>query len=248
MTRQEKIIKIVVAEKKVEVKNLAERLNVSNVTIRKDLDELESRGIIHREHGYATISNENDLNYRLAINYHQKKSIAEKSAKIVQPGETIMIESGSTCALLAEELAQNLKQITIITNSTFIANYIRKYDSVNTILLGGEYQKDSQVTIGPLTQQAIENFNVDKLFIGVDGFNPKQGFTGSNMNRVNTVKHMMNAANKTIVLTDSSKFEKLGIISAFKFENIHSVYTDKGINKKTVQILTNNNVDVFIAD
>ena len=155
MTREEEIISIVSQKKKIEVNELSELLNVSKVTIRKDLDKLESRGLLHRQHGFALLNNMDDINYRLAQNYDLKRKIALEASKIVNDGDVIMIESGSTCALLAEELAFNRNDITIITNSCFIASYIRKADSVKVILIGGEYQKESQVNVGPLVKQVI---------------------------------------------------------------------------------------------
>ena len=126
MTREEEIITIVSEKKKIEVNELADLLKVSRVTIRKDLDKLESRGILHRQHGFAVLNNQDDINYRLAINYDLKRKIAKKAAELVKDGEMVMIESGSTCALLAEELAYNKNDVTIITNSCFIASYVRK--------------------------------------------------------------------------------------------------------------------------
>lgn len=237
MSREEEIISIVSQNKKIEVSELAELLNVSRVTIRKDLDKLEARGILHRQHGFAVLNNQDDINYRLAYNYDLKRKIALEAANLVEDGETVMIESGSTCTLLAEELAYSRNDITIITNSCFIASYIRKAESVKIILLGGEYQKDSQVNVGPFVKKIINEFHVDKLFVGIDGFDERRGFTGSDITRCDTARTMMEAANHTIVLTDSSKFTQIGVVSEFAFEDISIVYTDKGIEKAKSEFL-----------
>lgn len=102
MSRQEEILAIVSKKKKIEVNELSELLKVSKVTIRKGLDKLEARGLLHRQHGYALLNIMDDINYRLAQNYDLKRKIALEASKIVNDGEVIMIESGSTCALLAE--------------------------------------------------------------------------------------------------------------------------------------------------
>ncbi|WP_338135011.1 DeoR family transcriptional regulator [Sharpea azabuensis] len=99
-------------------------LEVSQVTIRKDLDALTKQGLIIRNHGYATLNNSDDMNNRLAYHYEMKQRIAKKVCEDIHDGETIMIESGSCCALVALEIAQSKKNITIITNSAFIADYI----------------------------------------------------------------------------------------------------------------------------
>ena len=186
-----------------------------------------------------------DINYRLAQNYDLKRKIALEASKIVNDGEVIMIESGSTCALLAEELAFNRSDITIITNSCFIASYVRKAESVKVILIGGEYQKESQVNVGPLVKQVISEFYVDKLFVGIDGFDQRRGFTGSDITRCDTTRMLATAAEQTIVLTDSSKFSQNGVVSEFAFNEISKVFTDGMINKEALEFLQKEEIDVF---
>lgn len=244
MSREEQILAIVSQKKKIEVNTLSELLNVSKVTIRKDLDRLESRGLLHRQHGFALLNNTDDINYRLAQNYDLKTKIALEASKMVTDGEVVMIESGSTCALLAEELAFNRNDVTIITNSCFIASYIRKAESVKVILIGGEYQKESQVNVGPLVKQVISEFFVDKLFVGIDGFDKRRGFTGSDITRCDTTRTLATAANQTIVLTDSSKFTQNGVISEFSFNEVNKVFTDAGIPQEALSFLNQKKIDV----
>lgn len=139
--RHTKLLEIVNKNKRIEVSRLSELLNVSQVTIRKDLDILEEKGLLKREHGYAVISSSDDIRSRLAFNYDIKRKIAHLASKLVSDGETVMIESGSSCALLAEELAYNKKDVTIITNSIFIANYIRE-GGAKIVLLGGTIRQN----------------------------------------------------------------------------------------------------------
>lgn len=244
MSREEEIIAIVSQEKKIQVNQLAQQLNVSQVTIRKDLDKLESRGIIHRQHGFALLNNSDDINFRLAQNYDLKLKIAKEAAKLVNDGDVVMIESGSTCALLAEELAYRKNDVTIITNSCFIASYVRKADSVKIVLLGGEYQKESQVNVGPLVEKIVSEFHVDRLFIGIDGFDPKRGFTGSDITRCNTTRVLATAAEETIILTDASKFHHSGVVKEFDFHEISRVFTDQRITEEAVDFLAKRNINV----
>ncbi|GCF95184.1 DeoR family transcriptional regulator [Enterococcus florum] len=244
MSREEEIISIVSQKKKIEVNELSKLLNVSKVTIRKDLDKLEARGLLHRQHGFALLNNLDDINYRLAHNYDLKRKIALEASKIVRDGEVVMIESGSTCALLAEELAFNRNEITIITNSCFIASYIRKAESVKVILVGGEYQKGSQVNVGPLVKLVINEFHVNKLFVGIDGFDQKRGFTGSDLTRCDTTRTLATAADQTIILTDSSKFSQNGVITEFGFDEISQVFTDPGIDQASSSFLNEKGIQV----
>ena len=111
-------------------------------------------------------------------------------------------------------------------------------------MLGGEYQKDSQVNVGPLVKKVISEFRVDKLFVGIDGFDCARGFTGSDITRADTANAMMQSANQTIVLTDSTKFEQMGVISEFNFADISHVYTDAGIDEATIHFLNEQDIQV----
>ena len=212
MNRLEQIIQLVSQKKKIDVNSLSEQLKVSKVTIRKDLDKLESKGLLRREHGYAVLNSGDDLNVRLSYNYNIKRRIAEKAAELVQDNDTVMIESGSTCALLAEVLCQTKRNIKIITNSCFIANYIRQYNSCQIILLGGYYQPNSEVTVGPLLKEMVSLFHVNHVFVGIDGFNSNLGFMGKDMMRSEGVRYMAEIAEEVVVLTDSSKFTKNSLV------------------------------------
>ena len=211
--RQSQILDLLTQNKKLKVTELSDVLNVSQVTIRKDLSALEESGIIVREHGYAKLNESDDINNRLAYHYDIKQKIAEKAVESIEDGETVMIESGSCCALVALEIAKTKKDVTLITNSAFIADYIRKTGNVRIILLGGEYQEESQVMVGPITRKCAEGFFVDKLFVGTDGFTKETGFTGNDYMRSEAVKDMAKQASNVIVVTDSVKFQQKGVVS-----------------------------------
>ncbi len=223
-------------------------LEVSQVTIRKDLDRLEEEGLLSREHGYALIKNANDINTRLTINYDIKLNIATKASELVSNGETIMLESGSTCALLAEQLAKLKKDVTIITNSAYIAIRIRELPIRKVILLGGDYQKEYQGMVGPLVRKCAKEFHVDKFFVGTDGFIPDSGFTCDDLMRVETMNYMAQSANRTIILADSSKFSQKGVVIQSTFDDIDTVCTDAAVSEEILSILYNNKIHVEIAE
>ncbi|MFR1756571.1 MAG: DeoR/GlpR family DNA-binding transcription regulator, partial [Thomasclavelia spiroformis] len=230
--RQSQILDLLAKNKKMEVTKLSELLNVSQVTIRKDLVILENSGIIVREHGYARLNESDDINNRLARHYETKQKIAKLAVESIETGETVMIESGSCCALVALEIARSKKDVTLITNSAFIADYIRKIGSVKVILLGGEYQNESQVMVGPLTRKCVEAFFVDKLFIGTDGFTIETGFTGNDYMRSEAVKDMAKQASRVMIITDSDKFSQKGVVNLIEIEKVACVYTDDNIPSK----------------
>lgn len=244
--RLNKILELLTKENKMEVSLLAEKLSVSQVTIRKDLDALESRGIIKREHGFALLCSMDDINGRIAYHYEEKRKIAQKASEMVQNGDTIMIESGSCCALLADALANTKKDLTIITNSAFIAGYIRGKANFQIVLLGGIYQQDAQVMVGPMVQQCVENFFVDLFFIGTDGYNSRIGFTNRDQMRAQAVRDMARQSDNVIVLTESDKFAKNSIVPLNLKTPIKAVITDTNISDTMKAELENHNITVII--
>ena len=244
--RLNKILELLTKENKMEVSLLAEKLSVSQVTIRKDLDALESRGIIKREHGFALLCSMDDINGRIAYHYEEKRKIAQKASEMVQNGDTIMIESGSCCALLADALANTKKDLTIITTSAFIAGYIRGKANFQIVLLGGIYQQDAQVMVGPMVQQCVENFFVDLFFIGTDGYNSRIGFTNREQMRAQAVRDMARQADNVIVLTESDKFAKNSIVPLNLKTPIKAVITDTNISDTMKAELENHNITVII--
>ena len=243
--RQSQILDLLAKNKKMEVTKLSELLNVSQVTIRKDLVILENSGIIVREHGYARLNESDDINNRLARHYETKQKIAKLAVESIENGETVMIESGSCCAFVSLEIARIKKDVTLITNSAFIADYIRKIGSVKVILLGGEYQNESQVMVGPLTRKCVEAFFVDKLFIGTDGFTIETGFTGNDYMRSEAVKDMAKQASRVMIITDSDKFSQKGVVNLIEIEKVACVYTDDNIPSKIEDYLNKRNIKVI---
>ena len=243
--RQSQILDLLTQNKKLKVTELSDVLNVSQVTIRKDLSALEDSGIIVREHGYAKLNESDDINNRLAYHYDIKQKIAEKAVESIEDGETVMIESGSCCALVALEIAKTKKDVTLITNSAFIADYIRKTGNVRIILLGGEYQEESQVMVGPITRKCAEGFFVEKLFVGTDGFTKETGFTGNDYMRSEAVRDMAKQASNVIIVTDSVKFQQKGVVSLLDTKKVSYVYTDSNIPEDAEEYLVENNIKVI---
>lgn len=245
--RHAKILELLSRYHKMEVSRLSTLLNVSQVTIRKDLIALEQSGMLVREHGYATLNNSDDINKRLAFHFEQKMQIVKRAAQLVENGETIFIESGSCCALLAVEIAQTKKDVTIVTNSAFIADYVRKIENVQIVLLGGNYQKESQVMVGPMTAQCAQAYFADKLFIGTDGFSIRTGFTGNDYMRSVAVQDMAKQVEKVIVVTDSSKFYQKGNVSLIATNRIHMLITNPDIPLEQEQYLLEQKVEIIKA-
>lgn len=242
--RHTKLLNIVNDKKRVAVTELARTLDVSEVTIRKDLNQLERKGLLHREHGFASMTASDDIANHLSFNYEQKRRIAQRAAESIHNGETVMIESGSCCALLAEELAAHRRDVTIITNSAFIAGYIRQQPNAHIILLGGEYQNESQVMVGPMVHSCVKDFYVNKIFIGTDGLN-ENGFMSNDLMRAEAARSMIDSARQVIVLTESTKFQTSGVVSLLPLERVSAVYTDSEADSQSLTMLNNKGIHVY---
>lgn len=236
--RRSRILEYVIDSERVDVNELAGMFAVSQVTVRKDLDHLEQRGLIRRQHGYAVAIAPDNLLSRLAFHYDLKRRIAAAAADLVPNGSTVMIESGSCCALLADELAKTKRGVTVVTNSAFIADYVRTTQGLSVVLLGGDYQPESQVTVGPLVEQCLQNFHVDQLFIGIDGYTIESGFTGRNHLRAAVVKAMAKQAKDVIVLTESAKFPRQGSVPLLPVDAVSRVVTDLNLPGQIQEHLT----------
>ncbi|MCL2181814.1 MAG: DeoR/GlpR family DNA-binding transcription regulator, partial [Treponema sp.] len=245
MDRLVRILDLLSTNDCIKVNLLAELLDVSPVTLRRDLDQLEKKGIIRRTHGYAHLDNTDDTGKRIAFSHSIKRKIAKAAVNMVVDGESVMVESGSCCVLFAEELALSGKNAVITTNSAFLANYVCKLPGVKIILLGGYLQPESQVLVGPMTTKNAGDLFFDKFFLGTDGFIPGFGFTGRDHYRVDTALGLAKFAKKIYILTESAKFSRRGTNSLFQLDKITGVITDDKIPKEAENDLTANNVKLI---
>ena len=153
--RHQNIIQLVSERGSVSVSELSQITGVSEVTVRQDLNVLEKGGFLRRVHGSAVAPESDDVGARMRTRYAVKKRLAEHAASLVNAGEAVFIEGGSTNALLARELSER-RDITIITVSHYIAGLLRETGG-EVIILGGLYQKSSESVVGPLTRLCIKH-------------------------------------------------------------------------------------------
>ena len=245
--RIRQILSMLSEQKKIEVSALAEAVGMSQVTVRKDLDLLEARGFIRRVHGYAELNTTDLISSRLAYHYAQKRRIAERAAQLVHDGDTVMIESGSCCALLADVLARSRDGLTILTNSAFIADYIRDCRNTQVVLLGGVYQPLSQCLVGPLVRLCAENYHVPLFFVGADGWSRQTGFTNKDQLRAQAVRDMSRACERLVVLTESEKFAVTGVTPLNVPDRPKALITDAALPDAALAALTDEGVEVILV-
>jgi DeoR/GlpR family transcriptional regulator of sugar metabolism len=247
-TRHTKILSIISDKRKVAVNTLAEKLDVSQATIRQDLTLLENKGFLKRVHGGAIFDETDDISHRMGVNYEKKLIIAKAAVKYVDEGETIYIESGSINALFAKEVVKEKKTTTIITSNAFIARQIGKEAEGRVILLGGIYQPESECLVGTLVRECLNILNFSKAFIGVDGFSETTGFTGRDMMRAEINSEIIQRSPQTFILTDSSKFGKITLAKYCDAKDINYLITDNNLPEEYYSIFKKAGVEIIIPE
>ena len=228
------------------VNELSDRLKVSSVTIRQDLNFLEAEGLLKRVHGGAVLRDADDLTNRLGFNYDKKLRIARKVAELVCDGETILIESGSVNALLARELVKK-QDVTLITTNVYIARQFRKNDKAKIVLLGGIYQNESESLVGKITKISIDHINFDKAFIGIDGYSSGAGFTIRDLFRAEVSSHIIGKSPETFIITDSTKFGKTALTSICYPADIQHIATDSDLDPAYRDEFEKAGIDLILA-
>jgi len=243
--RQGKILNLLNRDDLTSVNELSSQLNVSSVTIRQDLNFLEGEGLLRRIHGGAVLKDADDLSIRLGINYDKKLRIAQKLATLVKEGETVLIESGSTNALLARELMK--KNVTIITTNVYIARQFRTNETANIILLGGNYQQKSESLVGKITKVCLDQINFDKAFLGIDGYTTKSGFTLRDLFRAEISSYIIRKSSNVFIVSDSTKFGKTELTNICHPADIRHIATDEDLSMEFRAEFTNAGVELILA-
>jgi len=234
----------------VNVLDLCEDLEVSSVTIRKDLKLLEDKNLLYRTHGGGTLSNpytvDRPVNEKEKIRSEQKSAIGSAAAKLVQPNDCIIIASGTSVL----SLARNIKPdgtLTVITAALNVALELNRHSNVEVLVLGGVLRKSSSSATGIYAENILDDFACSKLFLGVDGIDPEFGLTTTHIQEAQLNRKMIAASQKTIVLADSSKFGRRGFGRICKLEDINQVITDSGISDHMLKTLTGMGIEVTIV-
>ena len=249
--RQQRILEILREELSVRGSRLGELLEVSEMTIRRDLDILERQGVVERTHGGAVFRQERVVgrfHYNSAVqeNLREKQRIARRAATMVEPNDSIFLGEGTTCAQMIRYVDSGMP-FTIFTNNLGVISEIEDKTG-DLILLGGAYNHTTRALAGPLTMEMISQVNVTKLFLGVDGFSLNAGLTTPNLEMATVDRSMIrHTRGKVIVMADHSKFGLVAEIVITPIKNIDVLITDRKIPDDFEQELRSMNVEVVIA-
>ena len=220
----------------VTVTAMARELGLSEVTIRGDLKTLEDRGWLNRKRGGAAPALHRDILERQQTCLEEKNAIARRAAELVRDGDVIMIEAGTTIALVAKYL-HGKRDIHIVTNSSLVFSYARGNPMLKITMTGGEFRRATESFVGPIALDTISRLNVRLAFVGTDGFSLERGITTHLAEGAEIVKAMKTHAETTILLADSSKFGRIGFISILPLTELDSIITDSGLTDSAAETL-----------
>ena len=230
--RHKKILEILQLQGSISVTDLSERLNVSEVTIRKDLTSLETQNKLYRTHGKAIpISpyiGDRHINEKEKQNVQEKRLIGRRAASMLEDNDSILIASGTTILYAAREMV-SARNLTVITASVSVSSILSQNKYIDVVQLGGMVRESSVSVVGSFAEDMLSYFNCSKLFMGADGVDLEFGVTTTNMMEANLNRMMMASAQKTVLLVDSSKFGKKGFSKICDLDKIDQIITDDKI-------------------
>jgi DeoR/GlpR family transcriptional regulator of sugar metabolism len=212
--RQRRILEILGAERQAKVGDLADRLGVAEMTIRRDLDHLHGRGMVERTHGGAVIAEgrsallEPPMLQRIDDQAETKARIAGAVAASVNEGETLFLGSGTTTLAVARALAGRRK-LTVITNALTVINALASSPEITVIVIGGFLRRDELSFIGHLAEDAIRGLRVGKVILGIRGIDPQYGLTSDHLQELKTDQAILSISDTIIIVADATKFGRV---------------------------------------
>ena len=248
--RRRAILDMMQHDGRVLVADLAKQFQTSQVTIRKDLEILHVRGLVHRTHGGALPTRQGaledpTLREKAKLYRKEKLAIAIAAARLVAEGQVVILDSGTTTTEIARAL-RNFKNLTIITNAVNIAAELAN-SSLEIILTGGTVRKNSFSLVGPIAEETLRRLSADILFLGVDGFDVQYGLSTPNLQEAKVNRVMVEIAKRTVATCDSSKFGRRSLSLIVEPSALHHVITDHGIRKADMKVLKRAGIEVTLA-
>lgn len=249
--RREQILQLLVEHGSVQVTELVKKLGVSSVTVRADLAQIESQGLARRNHGGATLvrtpPQEQDIQQKDGLNTMLKESIGACAARLVRPGDNIIIDSGTTTMTLARHLHE-VERVTVMTNGLNVAWELANARGVELLLTGGVLRKQSLSLQGAQAEACLNAYSFDTLFLGVDGLDLQFGLTTHHEAEARLNHRMVERARKVVVLTDASKFGRVSLHRIALLQRVQTVITDAGISAEYRDGLLRLGIELIIAE
>ena len=236
--RRNQILDLVQADGAAHVTELARKFGVSTVTIRNDLATLQETGALLRDRGGAIaapasrqINSLPGIQERSTLNLEAKQRIGKAAAQLVQPGDTIILDAGTTVVEMAPHLA-GINPLTVVTNALNVALTMAAATEAQVVFLGGTLSREASSTVGPLAEQTLANLAVQKVFLGTQALDLARGLTDTTLEIAQVKRAMIKSAKQVYLLADSSKWDQTGFIKVASLEGIDTLITDKQLPTK----------------
>lgn len=248
--RRSHIVQAIGTDGSVSVASLADELAVSEMTIRRDLDELEKEGLVRRVYGGAVSarsrSYEPPFRMRSTESSAAKRRIGKRAAQLVADGDTVALDVGTTTIEVARNLLHK-KNLTVITTSLRIANFLFSRSNTRLILSGGIVRQEEGSLTGELPKETFKRLYVDRLFLGVASIHSEVGLTEYNWDDAIVKQAMIESAKEVIVVADSTKFETVAFAHVAPFSAIHKLVTDSSPEDPLAAKLVEHDVSIIVA-
>lgn len=245
--RRRKIISLLEERNSVLVPELSKIFTVTEETVRRDLEKLEIDGFLKRTYGGAVINDsinaELPIKIREATNIEGKQAIGIKVAEYIKDGDIIILDSSTTALQVAGRI-KDKKKITVITNSVKVVTELANAKACKVISTGGNLRENAMSFVGHLAENSIRNFNVDIAIICCKGIDLEKEITESNDMEAEVKKAMIKSADKTFLVVDYTKFNKVSFIKMMKLENIDCLFTDRKLSEEWEKVLANKNIEL----
>ena len=251
--RQAYILERVREDGAVRVADLARDLRVSDMTVRRDLEALDSRGLLEKVHGGATALPgsalwEPGFAAKSTLQLTEKEAIADAAVGLIAPGTAIGISAGTTTYELARRLV-DIPGLTVVTNSVPVADVLHHAGRVDhTIILTGGVRTPSDALVGPFAVSALRTIHVDLVFMGVHGMDPHSGFTTPNVLEADTDRSLVEAGRRLVVVADHTKWGIIGISTIARLDQADTLITDTGLGAEARAVLDDLVHELVIVD
>jgi DeoR/GlpR family transcriptional regulator of sugar metabolism len=248
--RQQEILEYISLHRKASVHELVEQFGVSAATIRRDLLRLQRLGHLVKTYGGAVSSErtglESSFNEKMSRNAAEKDAIGKLAAGLVDEGDTIIIDSGTTALRVAANL-NPAKSITVVTNSLGVIEELGRHSDITVFILCGQYRPRTLDVAGPTAVNSISTFNVDKGFLAIDGLDFRSGLTSSDVFAAEMCRAMMRASRRAYIVADSSKVGHRGFAQIAPLSEVDALITDTGLSPEHRERLESLDLTVKLA-
>lgn len=244
--RRQHILSLLQQQGSARTMDLARRFNVSDQTIRRDLQELEVLGLITKSHGGGSLINWGGAPFhdRTLANRDEKLGIAAAAAALVKPGMTVVLGPGTTTEAVARHV--DGLPIRLVTNSLAVARAVTSRET-EVLLTGGRYRSEAELTVGDWAELNLARLFADVSFIGVSGIDIDSGYTVTEEDEALALRHCIRVAKKAVVVADSSKFERVAKASVAPLGAVHLLVSDECLPREWRDRLEANGVEVMTS-